>query len=468
MLLLFIFIYPLSVMLYSSEVESKEVQFHTHDSSRAVYNAAGGTVNESGVTVNNFFGPTQLRQHPDIHASVEITETDDAQIRDSLFEFRRMPLEKRKIHENEIKVLYIQALETGDHSSILSKAKEKDPFAQIYWCMLTITAGVMSSRASTYLERGRRFFEIGEERKPIQRSGVFSLLSGFLSEHKVGKEKAKNHYFEASDTFEDAEAQFRLAMILHEKEEIEEAGKYYELSANQGNQRANIQLEKIRFIKELNASPLDEETKRLIILVYENTIDLKILSLSNLAIEDLGIKYLSKALRFNKRLENLNISWNYISEIGIHLIAEILETNSTLIVLNLYNNQIKNAGVLYLSNALRINCSLCSLNLSNCGIGDEGVSFLSDALRINSALAMLDLSYNEIEDQGASFLFDALIENSSLRQMHLNNNKMSTEGARSLVRMLASNRTLCKINIARNRVADSYKSSISQEERIEW
>lgn len=183
---------------------------------------------------------SQLRietQQQESKISDESTEKDEVQ-RDSLFEFRVMSLEDRIEHENEIKKLYKE----HNITEIESMAGRKDPFAQIYWCMISNKS---SSKARLYLERGKRFFEIGEERKKIRRSGVFSLLSGFLSERLLGKEQAKSHYFEASDFFNEDEAQFRLAVILQEEREIEEAKKYYELSTNQGNERARICLAEI-------------------------------------------------------------------------------------------------------------------------------------------------------------------------------------------------------------------------------
>ncbi len=244
--LFFIFIYSLSAIAYAGDNDSKkDTLFHTHDSSRVIYKNEG-TVNESGVTVNNFYGLTQLRQQlgPRKGLVVEGTEIDNVS-RDSLFELRIMPLEIRKLHEDRIKGLYKTALVTGDWSLIESEVERKDPFAQIYWCDLTLTTRGKSTKAKGFFERGKRFFEIGDERKSIERSGVFSFLSGILSEYMRGKDVAISHYIEASDTFKDDDAQFRFAEILYENEDFEDSLKYYEASANQRNERAKQKLNHI-------------------------------------------------------------------------------------------------------------------------------------------------------------------------------------------------------------------------------
>ena len=177
-------------------------------------------------------------------------------------------------------------------------------------------------------------------------------------------------------------------------------------------------------------------------------------------IGDAGAASLSKALKVNSSLTNLNLSWNCITDSGASTLSQALKTNSTLTILDLSSNRIGESGVACLSGALKVNSTLASLRLGNNDLSDPGAASLSEALKVNSTLVSLDLSSNKISDPGAVSLSRALAANASLTDLNLRDNWISATGAASLFHALTLNSCSTNLDLRYNLVCGSDTTSL--------
>ena len=129
------------------------------------------------------------------------------------------------------------------------------------------------------------------------------------------------------------------------------------------------------------------------------------LLLSNQNITDNHAVAISNFLHYGSQLTHLDLSKNFIGLKGANAILSCLTNNNTLKKLNLSDNHIKGIPSFY---SLKYNNKLDDLNLSRTSIGVEGCDALIDALLQNSTshICKLDLKYEGIgEDQVRKIFF---------------------------------------------------------------
>jgi len=118
------------------------------------------------------------------------------------------------------------------------------------------------------------------------------------------------------------------------------------------------------------------------------------LVLSHAGVTDLQAVSLCSAMKENKTLVTVDLSWNRIGNTGAKCFAGFLRNNSVLQTLYLFGNR----------------------------IGDEGAKALASSLTQNSRLLTLDISdNNEISPKGCRFFADALRKNRTLRTIRIEN-----------------------------------------------
>ena len=178
------------------------------------------------------------------------------------------------------------------------------------------------------------------------------------------------------------------------------------------------------------------------------------LNLSFNNIGDPGAAGLAGALTENKRLTELNLSHNKIAAHGAAALADALTKNKSLTWLDLSFNNMGDPGAAGLAGALAENKSQTVLYLSGNNIGDPGAAALADALRKNKSLTKLNLSVNSIGDPGAAGLAGALTKNKSLTKLNLSDNNIGDPGAAGLADALTENKSLTKLNLSHNNIGD--------------
>ena len=107
-------------------------------------------------------------------------------------------------------------------------------------------------------------------------------------------------------------------------------------------------------------------------------------------------------------LSSLNLSQCFLDSRSIVIIAEAIKHNRSLVKLDLsYNGITTNIGR-YIAMALRLNASLGILNLSHNNLDDKFCSILALELNNNRTLYECDMSGNPFAQSGAIALMDLL------------------------------------------------------------
>ena len=138
----------------------------------------------------------------------------------------------------------------------------------------------------------------------------------------------------------------------------------------------------------------------------------KLILSENRGIQSEGVKEIALSLTRNSSLEQLYLRSCGIGKQGAERFATSLVQNTTLRTLDLCGNiEVGDDAVELISRGLKENKSLLELNLSCCGLGDEGCAHLAEALLVNGTLKQLWLQKNEIGDGGILSLSETLCQN---------------------------------------------------------
>ena len=180
-----------------------------------------------------------------------------------------------------------------------------------------------------------------------------------------------------------------------------------------------------------------------------------------------GASSLARALRSNRSLTYLDLSFNEVGKTGAAALGEALQSNCTLSHLFLCSNAIGDSGTAPLGEGLQSNCSLSRLYLTENGIGDPGAEALGKAMQSNHSLTHLNLQVNLIGDLGAAALASAL-ESTGIQLTHLDLalNKISCVGAEALAKALESNSSLKALELGSNAIGSSGASSFGKALRL--
>jgi Ran GTPase-activating protein (RanGAP) involved in mRNA processing and transport len=173
----------------------------------------------------------------------------------------------------------------------------------------------------------------------------------------------------------------------------------------------------------------------------------------------LGSKYsiefanvISKIIRNNPKITNINLSGNKINEKGAKIIANALVNNKNIIFIDLSDTIISNVGLDEFSNALINNTTVESINLHNLhgrsgawpfpndlSLGN-GMKKIAEMLKINKTLKIINLSNNEITNDNVIILADALKENETLTHLNIGINKIGAKGVIEIADAIRKNK----------------------------
>lgn len=183
---------------------------------------------------------------------------------------------------------------------------------------------------------------------------------------------------------------------------------------------------------------------------------LRILILSfNEQIQDVGIEFIAKGLKVNKKLKLLKAERVGMTTKGATYLAESLEENSTLAALHICCNQIEDSGVLKLSRSLIFNKTLKNLHVRNCGITAYGIEYLLTNL-VNSSLRVLNCSYNDLSGFRGGYFVKLNLTALYLRRSKLHDNELI-----SLCKVLKNQESIKFIDLQLNHFTKSGLDALS-------
>jgi len=185
------------------------------------------------------------------------------------------------------------------------------------------------------------------------------------------------------------------------------------------------------------------------------------LNLSFNLIASSGVKAIAAALeQDNQSLQNLNLDENKIEEIGANALGEMLQTNQGLHCLSVISALVVCEPFL---SKLPMNKTLQRLNLAQNNLADAGAVQLAQILSSNEGLVHLDISGNAIEDPGAQAIFQALENNKFLQVLIMESNYCRDHGANALATLLRqTNIALQNVNLNWNFITKAGLQSISE------
>ena len=170
------------------------------------------------------------------------------------------------------------------------------------------------------------------------------------------------------------------------------------------------------------------------------------LNLSNCALNNDCVQYITTGLEKNSSLKVLNSSYNQITCCKIF---EVLQQNKCLECLDVSNLKLLGGGIRALMNLIKHTTTLRTINLSHCGITDDCVKCIAVGFEQNKSLKELDISHNRITAEGAICLFDTLQSNRCLEKLSLVGNELHDDIMNAIDLALQTNSQLKSLNLCK-------------------
>ena len=178
-----------------------------------------------------------------------------------------------------------------------------------------------------------------------------------------------------------------------------------------------------------------------------------------------GAIKIAEAIKVNKTVQKLWISFNNISDDGAAAISDALKSNNSLQILNISYNKVTSEGAKVIAEAIKVNKTLLELHISG-NISDDGAAAISDALKSNNSLQILDMSYNKITSEGAKLIAEAIKVNKTLQKLDISHNNISGDGIAAISDALKSNNSLQILSISYNKVTSEGAKVIAEAIKV--
>ncbi|ELT97355.1 hypothetical protein CAPTEDRAFT_218827 [Capitella teleta] len=179
---------------------------------------------------------------------------------------------------------------------------------------------------------------------------------------------------------------------------------------------------------------------------------------------------LGSLLKFNHRLQLLDVRNNHLQDVGIsHLCDGLWEQNLDhgLNTLVLWNNQITYQSMTALSRALMNTRCLETLNLGHNSLTTEGIHRLKDGLLQNKSLLRIGLQASKINCEGAVALAEFIAESPRLVRLDLRENDIKTAGLMALSLSLKVSQSVTRIDLDKDpKKESSMKDYVEQQKRL--
>jgi hypothetical protein len=247
------------------------------------------------------------------------------------------------------------------------------------------------------------------------------------------------------------------------KRKLEQSIVLFESEKNPKKQRIDTALKNLD-ISNLNAPSNKEAFEELIDDTLESVKSNYLISLSavNTYLDDSHIVKLSKVLKENTSLMELDISRNDFGREGTLSLVDALYINTSLKTLHI-NHIPKNKSMKSIFPCLANNKTLSCLKISDqdvddedefCGIGTQGMNSLVGIMLGNTTLMKLDLGRNNINKEAIVYLGEILKNNNTLKELSLCHNNIKDSDVIELCKCLHENTVLEKLDLSLNNITD--------------
>ncbi|XP_058616567.1 protein NLRC5 isoform X2 [Onychostoma macrolepis] len=219
---------------------------------------------------------------------------------------------------------------------------------------------------------------------------------------------------------------------------------------------SHSKVEKIKF--RLNNCELTEKSCSVLATVLSSKTILKEMNLNNSRLLNSGVKEICEGLKNPVcELKILKLSKCDLTEESCSALASVLSSDSSSLKnLDLSNINLQDSGVKLLSDGLKENCKLEKLRLSDCSITEESYKTLTSALASNSHLIELDLRGNDPGQSGVKLIMDFLQSGwSKLKNISFLRNSAAEEACKYLTEALGENPLLMQeMDLSRIKLGD--------------
>jgi Ran GTPase-activating protein (RanGAP) involved in mRNA processing and transport len=197
------------------------------------------------------------------------------------------------------------------------------------------------------------------------------------------------------------------------------------------------------------------------VIRYNSTIT--VLNIANCRIGPEHGSILANALRENKTLKELDISYNSFNRDVVVEIIAALQANPSLKVLCITNVDMGSEGAIALASLLDetnplSRCRLIKLSMFSNHIGESGIRAIAHSLASNKTLQNIEFGIsfdtdddNEIGDLAVQHIALALLTNTGLTHLNLSKSGAQAKGAELLAAAIGKNRTLKRLSLGDNR-----------------
>lgn len=209
-----------------------------------------------------------------------------------------------------------------------------------------------------------------------------------------------------------------------------------------------------KFINHLNLSKChltDFDTCLIVHMIDQFSKNIEYLNLSNNSVSsktcDLLSKFLSKS---SCLLKSLNISYNNIGDQCFSTLSLGLSNNTKLSDLYIAGNSLGKLSSIIIGTILRYDKKLELLDLSSNIFDENVISYVFKGLISNSYLKVLMLNNLNLTTKSINSLETTLYINSYLKELHLDNNNLNNKSCEIISRILAKNKYIEYVSILGN------------------
>jgi hypothetical protein len=170
------------------------------------------------------------------------------------------------------------------------------------------------------------------------------------------------------------------------------------------------------------------------------------ISISGINIDSYGLKKLAEILSVNKYIKTVKLEWNYLNEFNeeFDYVCEVIARGNNIVYLHLNNNKLNSLQTNSLSKIIKNNGVILQIDLRWNEIGNDGGKELSSALTSNNSIQELNLTGNKLSQEVMFELNEKLNRNKNFFY-NLNFNKESNKVTK-FPDYLQSNRNVSKFD----------------------
>jgi Leucine Rich repeat len=176
-----------------------------------------------------------------------------------------------------------------------------------------------------------------------------------------------------------------------------------------------------------------------------------------------GIIAIMEGLCENRKLKSIDLRSNRLGATALYEISRMMRVNNTLENLNLGWNELPNdERFVDFTLSLASNRSLVRLDLDHCALASSSCQNLFECIQSHPTITHLELTGNRINSDISESLCELLRHNQSLRRLNLGSNHVGSRTAAAAALALEENVTLKTLCMANNGIDDEGACAFSR------